>query len=439
LGLYGCASVPEDANFECVANEVKERTGLETDWHVGCPPHPAIQERITALSRQPLTSTTAVQVALLNNPGLQAKYAELGVAQADLVQAGLLTNPTFEGIFTFPAGGGKVDLEFDLIFNFLNILTIPLRTAIAESELEETQLKMTKSTIDLASEARKSYYNTAAAHNLRDVTAQLVDVSKAIYMTTKALRTAGNVSALHLAGEESDYEQAKLELVSMESAAEQYKQRLRRLLGLQKDLTFEKKLHDPLKDNFHLTTLMEKALHNSLDLALIKQKIETLCRRYSIANFTALIPELDVGARGERLEGQWSTGPILAFAIPIFDQGQPALARVNFEIRGLQEAYADRALEIKASSQILEKRFLTIKQKLKKLQDVILPLQQKILNEMQLFYNAMQLSVFALLNSKQKQIKLEKAYAEAVLEYWLVRSDIEQLLHGSLPHSVENH
>ena len=38
----------------------------------------------------------AVQVALLNNRGLQAVYAELGIAEADLVQAGRMRNPGFK-------------------------------------------------------------------------------------------------------------------------------------------------------------------------------------------------------------------------------------------------------------------------------------------------------------------------------------------------------
>ena len=42
-------------------------------------------------------------MALLNNRELQALYAELGVAQADLVQAGLLSNPVFDGAVRLPA------------------------------------------------------------------------------------------------------------------------------------------------------------------------------------------------------------------------------------------------------------------------------------------------------------------------------------------------
>ena len=56
------------------------------------------QAQALAASRKLLAAAhrrSAVQVALLNNRGLQATYAELGIAEADVVQAGRLRNPGF--------------------------------------------------------------------------------------------------------------------------------------------------------------------------------------------------------------------------------------------------------------------------------------------------------------------------------------------------------
>ena len=56
-----------------------------------------IRDRVADLMREPLTLDRALQVAVLNNRSLRATLEELGVAQADLVQAGLLANPVVAG------------------------------------------------------------------------------------------------------------------------------------------------------------------------------------------------------------------------------------------------------------------------------------------------------------------------------------------------------
>ena len=60
-------------------------------------------EKLQALLEGELTTNAAVQIALLNNAALQATFEELGIAQAELVQAGLLKNPVFAGHVRFPA------------------------------------------------------------------------------------------------------------------------------------------------------------------------------------------------------------------------------------------------------------------------------------------------------------------------------------------------
>ena len=46
----------------------------------------------------------AIQVCLLNNPGLQAAFLDIGMARADVVQSGLLSNPSLTALVRFPTG-----------------------------------------------------------------------------------------------------------------------------------------------------------------------------------------------------------------------------------------------------------------------------------------------------------------------------------------------
>src|SRR5688572_3671173 len=95
LAMAGCASLSDDARFSPVEQAVKERTGAETKWVRSEDDANSVRGRIKELLAKPLGPTEAVQVALLNNPGLQASYAEVGIAEADLVQASRWRGPTF--------------------------------------------------------------------------------------------------------------------------------------------------------------------------------------------------------------------------------------------------------------------------------------------------------------------------------------------------------
>ena len=94
--LAGCASVSPDGLRSDVA-------ALTTGRTAGVPQAalPAMnpsarakaQQSIDGWLAQPLTQDAAVRIALLNNPGLQARLAALGVADAERVQAITLPNP----------------------------------------------------------------------------------------------------------------------------------------------------------------------------------------------------------------------------------------------------------------------------------------------------------------------------------------------------------
>src|SRR3954469_22964908 len=105
-----------------------------------------------------LTADQAVQVALLNNRELQATYESLGVAQADLVAAGLLKNPVFNADLRFSTHGGGTGVDLSLLGNFLEVLYVPMRRAVAEQELAAAKGAVSAAVVDLAGEVRRAVY-----------------------------------------------------------------------------------------------------------------------------------------------------------------------------------------------------------------------------------------------------------------------------------------
>jgi outer membrane protein, heavy metal efflux system len=104
LGVFlsGCASVPPKGGFDEVQQGAAQRLGQKVQWNQGTEDDQAAAQAVQLLLQRPLTADDAVQIALLNNRRLQAVYEELGIAQANLVQAGLLKNPRFSGSYEPP-------------------------------------------------------------------------------------------------------------------------------------------------------------------------------------------------------------------------------------------------------------------------------------------------------------------------------------------------
>ena len=96
--VTGCATFDQRAGFSDVSATVEARSGKRVVWNLGTELDAQVAQEVRELLHDTLTVDGAIQVALLNNRDLQALYADLGVAQADLVQAGLLKNPVFDGV-----------------------------------------------------------------------------------------------------------------------------------------------------------------------------------------------------------------------------------------------------------------------------------------------------------------------------------------------------
>ena len=155
LVLTGCISFTSQMGFEEVNTAYSARTGQHLYWKTGTEEDKQVEEEFTKLLSAELTADSATQIALLNNKALQATYQKLGIAQADLVQAGLFPNPIFGGDIRFPSDGPN--LELSVVQNFIKIFEIPLRTKIANSEFEEAKLGVIEKALTLAFRVRKAF------------------------------------------------------------------------------------------------------------------------------------------------------------------------------------------------------------------------------------------------------------------------------------------
>jgi cobalt-zinc-cadmium efflux system outer membrane protein len=436
LLVTGCATFDQRAGFSDVRAAVEDRSGMQVRWNAGTALDAQVAQQVSTLLAGELTVDAAVQVALLNNRDLQTLYAALGVAQADVVQAGLLRNPIFDGGAFFPLTGGQPDLELSVALSFLDIFYLPLRKRVAAARFEDAKLQVAGAVLDFTATVRAAFYRHQANEQMLEMRQTIVQALTASLEAARRLHAAGNITDLDLARERAQAEAAKLQLRFAETAARQSRERLNTLLGLwgpETAWTSARRLPDLPAQPVSLADLEQRAIRQSLDLASARQRIVVAGERLGVTRATALIPAVHLGPRAERDEGAWKVGPVLEFPVPLFDQGQARVGRASVGLRQAQQSYYALAVRIRSTARAVQERLHGARDRTAYYRDILLPLRERIVAETQLRYNAMQLGVFDLLRTREQQVRTAVVYVETLLDYWLARTDLGQLLSGRVP------
>ncbi len=435
--LSGCTTVSLNAGFSDISALVEERGGLRVFWNNGTDLDKEATEKLGSLLKNKLTADDAVQIALLNNRELQAGYSDLGVAQADLVQAGLLSNPIFDGAMRWPTpGGGKPELELAVVMNFLDILYLPLRKRVAAARFEEAKTRVSGMVLDFAGRVRATFISHQTDEQMLELRQTIVQGLNASFDVTRRLHEAGNITDLDLARERALLEAGKLALGSAEVIARQSREELNVLMGLwgrQTEWQIAGRLPEMPREPIPTEDIERIALQRSVDLLNARQRVISAGEQLGLNRATALIPESHMGALGERSDGAWELGPVLEFPIPIFDQGQARTGRAAAELRRAHQEYYGLAIKIRATARSLRDRAQGARDRALYYRDIMLPLHERIVNETQLHYNAMQLGPVQLLRARERQIEAGAAYVETLRDYWLARTELAQLLSGRMP------
>jgi cobalt-zinc-cadmium efflux system outer membrane protein len=432
--LAGCASVPKEAGFGDVRSEVERRAGHRVQWNRLTADDRSVAAAVNELLAQGLTAEGAVQVALLNNRRLQATYEDLGVAQADVVQAGLLRNPVFDGDVKFFEGGEGTKVELAAVQDFLDVFFIPLRQRIAATAFESEKLRVTGTVLDLVGEVRTAFYTHAAAEQALELRRTVVAATEASYDIARRIREAGNMTALDVANERALHEQAKLDLAVAEAAALDTRERLNVVLGLwgpRTTWTVQDRLPDPPADEVPAEGIERRAVERNLDLAMTRHQIEAAARTLGIRRSMGLLPEAEAGVAAEReVDGAWGAGPAFSLPVPIFNQGQPAMAGARSALERVRQQYVATAVEVRSAARTARNRLLAARARADYFRQVILPLRQEITRQTQLQYNAMQVGPFQLLQARQGEIDAGVQYIDALRDYWIARAQLEQVESG---------
>jgi len=427
-----CSAASLDESFNDVSRTVLSRTGKRVQWNRNTPPDAEAQRHVEAMLKRPLTANSAVQVALLNNHQLQATYEEIGIAQADVIEAGLLRNPLFSIERRWPGQA----VEAELLTEFIDVLFLPLRKRAAKAQLEAAKSRVGNEVLKTAAEVRVAFYEHQGNLQLGDLGVEVEKAAAASAEAALQLHEAGNTRDLDLANEEAMHVQAKLDLAKGQALAVESREKLNKLMGAwgeQTTWTITPHLPDPPKKEIGADGLESRAIEQRLDLAAIRHEAVGQAQGLGFVRYQEVAQQFEIGARYvKESQGQGSTGPTLRLPIPLFNFGQGAKARSEAKLRQLRQRYLGLAVQIRSDVRTARDRMLNARAVVDYSRVTVLPLRHRVVEESQLQYNAMQISLFDLLRAKQEEVNAARQSVEAQRDYWVARAELEKAVGGPL-------
>ncbi|ODU23914.1 MAG: hypothetical protein ABS95_02650 [Verrucomicrobia bacterium SCN 57-15] len=437
LAFAGCTSTNPKGAFDDVSRTVTGRTGIEARWMRDDAAQNEMEKAVGTLLQTNLTARSAVAIALLNNRSLQAEFEEIGVSQAELAQASRLRNPQFDGFWRFPDHGPKVvNAEYSLAQDFMDLLTLPARKKIAAANLEVTKLRIANQVLALAEEAQTAFYTVQAGQQLTNRLGIIVEVNEAAAEVAKRQHDAGNINDLELQNQQAAYAQSRLDLATAQAQLRADREKLNRLLGLwgaQTAWQVESELPSLPEQELPFENLETLAVSQRLDLAAARREAATVQAALKLKKGVRWLPAVNVGVNAEHdLDHAWVIGPTLSFEVPVFDQGQPALARLAAEYRRATRNFEAQAVNVRSEVREIRDALIATRDAAEYYQKILLPQRQRILHETLLQYNAMQFGNFVLLSAKEREALAERQSIEALRNYWIARARLERAVGGSL-------
>jgi outer membrane protein TolC len=427
--LAGCASLSSDGGLNDVSSLTQNRIGQAAQFKKDISNNDV---HIQALLGKPLTVESAVQIALLNNSALKASFAELGVAEADFVQAGRMRNPGFS--FGRISGGGDAEINRSVMFDIAGLLTLPTRTRIEKGRFEQAKLQAAAQAVQLASDTRRAYFTAVAAAQSAAFAEQVRGAAEASSELAERMSKAGNWSKLDQARERAFYQDAVTQLAKTRHEATASREQLIRLLGLwgaQQEFVLPNRLPDLPAQPQDMNNAEAQAMSQRLDVLSARRENEATASALGLTKATAFINVFDAGYANKSTTGlPRENGYQVSLELPIFDWGGARVARA--EALYMQSVHRTTETAVKARSEVREaySAYRTTYDIARHYRDDVVPLKKKISDEVLLRYNGMLASVFELLADSREQLASVNTAIETQRDFWIAETRLQTAING---------
>jgi len=332
LAASACVAVDPTPDYDRAKERVEAATGEEVLYAPG--DEEATRSRVQALLLGGLTAQEAVQVALLNNRDLQEALFEIGIARADVVQAGLLSNPSLDVVVRLPLDGGSTNTEGGLLFNLIELWQLPARKRLATSQLERSVYEVAHMAAGLAARAKSAYFAAVAAREAEAVAEENLATARTFVDLTLERQSAGAATQVDVNAARSQLLEQEVTARLARFSALEARRQLALVLGLEESPTevqIAERLADPPAWSLDLEDLLARARQHRLDLHAAARQVEAAESELELER-RSLLRSAGAGVGFEAEGSARAIGPGVELQIPIFDQNQAQIAKAAFRL-----------------------------------------------------------------------------------------------------------
>lgn len=456
LLLAACASVPPQglqsplAGFSTVDERTRSVTGKSAVWVQNATEAQAASTRVRSLVKSKTVSAdAAVQVALLNNKGLQAAYAEIGIAGAGLWQETLPPNPSV-GIGISGIDPVQV-VESAVVQNIMSAITRPRRVAVAETRFRQSQLVAAEATLRLAAETRSAWIEAVAAKERLIYLGQAQASAEASSDLARKLGQTGAFTKTQQAREQVFYAELSGQTAQAKLAARVARENLSRTMGLWgNDLDYALPSALPKLPARAGTrkSIEAEALRNRVDLQIAKLELEALAKSYGLTQATRYVSDVSLLAGVElereveeedgRTETTWKPVPRLdaELTIPIFDTGQARMRQAEMAYMRAANLLAERAVNIRSEARQAFDARQSSYEIARHYRNSVVPLRKAVAEQATLTYNGMITNTFELLADNRAKSEALLMSVNAKRDFWLADAAMKTAIYGGAGGSV---
>ena len=262
----------------------------------------------------------------------------MGIARADVVEAGLLRNPVFSLLFPI----GPKQLEWTLQFPFEALWQRPRRVAAAQLNAQAVGERLVWDALTLVAQTRTAHAEAVIADRRLQLAIENADLVQRLTGITEARLRAGDISELEARSARSDAARVQILRRAVEHEANLARLTLATTIGLDKAGAELRVVAGGMPDPSACGTeaaLLEEALASRPDVRAAEIGIETAAQRarWERSRVLTLLGILD--ANGEGKEG-FELGPGVSLEVPLFSRNQGGIGRADAEIERASLRYA---------------------------------------------------------------------------------------------------
>jgi cobalt-zinc-cadmium efflux system outer membrane protein len=465
----GCATVNPKPDYDRTRALIEQSTGVADSYS---PEKDGLSvEELKAVLSDGLTLDEATRVALLNNRKLQAAFFDIGMARAEWVQSGLLSNPSLGIGVMFPEGGGRSNIQGNLAQNIVDLWQMPVKKRIAEHQVDAEVVRVARLAGELVAETKRAYYAAVAANDLLTIAEENLALLAKSYDATKAQREAGVASPLDENLQRGEWLHAELDLRDARLASLNAKRSLAGLLSLDVDpeeLNLTDLLPTAEECAFNAESLIASAREQRLDLKALEEAIGAGSAEIEL-EYLRVFPEVSVGIGAERLEGrsqpgrdvaadfaraslrsgqltvpdiqtrgerqsekdqdiEFMIGPNISVTLPIFDQNQAQIAKATYAQVQAVKSYEDLYLGIAQDIRSAVDRSKTLWGIVAFYKEELIPQADKNFEFTEAAYQAGTVGVLTLLESQRSLLETHRGQVQVWADAAASLSDLERAI-----------